>query len=58
MLCPELRNLAVEEMQPLQRQRTAAVSAAACFCHTFLCPRHVAPSTGSRSCPENRDKDE
>lgn len=54
---PGPRDTAVEQMQPLQQQRTAAVSTAACFCHTFLCPRHVAPSAGSRSHPESRDGD-
>lgn len=57
MLRPGLKDPVVEEMQPLQWQRMAAASAVACFCHTFLCPRHVAPSSGSRSDPESSDGD-
>lgn len=55
VLGPGPRDAVVEEMQPLQGRRTAAVSATACFCHTVLCPRHVAPSAGSRSHPESGD---
>lgn len=51
------RDTVAEEMQPLQRQMTAAASAAACLCHTFLCPRHVAPGARSCSRPESRDGD-
>lgn len=54
VLGPGPRDALVEEMQPLQGRR-AAVSAAACFCHTVLCPRHVAPSAGSRSHLESGD---
>lgn len=37
----------MEEMRASQQQRTVSASTAVCFCHTFLCPRHAAPSAGN-----------
>lgn len=42
-------------MRASQQQRTVSASTAVCFCHTFLCPRHAAPSSGSHSHPASSD---